>query len=411
MNERQRLHSPGKFVFERAPGANAVTTDTGGPACFVVDREQGVRRLIVSVSEELGLRAVEFDDVPPMLEAAAQRRPDLVFLDIGSDGARTMSMLGTAAISCPVQIMSGYNAVLLEELRRSGERRGLRMLPVLHKPFRHNAVKRIVHDLGLRRDALSNLNVTLLQALGHGWLDVWYQPKIDLRAKLLAGAEAYVRVRHPVHGIMPPDSVLADAGERELLMLTEFVIKTVLRDWSAFAEFGIPLKFAVNVPVVALSELSLSSILRQERPRQANWPGMVLEITEDEILPEISLARHIVKELRAYNVGLAVDDFGAGYAVLARLKDVPFCELKIDRSYVGNCDVDQTNAGLCETVIDLAHRFGILALAEGIETTAELKALHRMNCDLGQGYLFARPLPKEQFADLLRLRGKSRATR
>jgi EAL domain-containing protein (putative c-di-GMP-specific phosphodiesterase class I) len=80
--------------------------------------------------------------------------------------------------------------------------------------------------------------------------------------------------------------------------------------------------------------------------------------------------------------------------------------LKIDRSFVANCDTDRMNAGLCETIIALAHRLGSKAVAEGIETALELKALHRMGCDLGQGYLFARPMPRDHFLRLLRERGK-----
>jgi EAL domain-containing protein (putative c-di-GMP-specific phosphodiesterase class I) len=405
----RQLHSSGKFVFHREPARPRPLSTAGTmPSCFVVDREPGARRLIASVVDDLGLRAEQFDDIPQMLEAAAQRRPDLLFLDLGPDGSKSIALLGAVLLGCPVQIMSGLNAVLVEEIRRTGERRGLQMLPVLHKPFRDSAVRRIVSELGLRRDAMSTFNVTLAEALCCGWLEVWYQPKIDLRAKLLAGAEAYIRIRHPAHGVVSPDNFLIDAAVPELLSLTEHVIRTVLRDWPTFSGFGVSLKFAVNIPGSALRGLPLSAMLRQEQPKDPNWPGLILEVTEDDIISDLSLASDLARQLRPFNVGLAIDDFGAGYGALARLREVPFCELKIDRSYVAACDSDQMNAGLCETVIELAHRFGVLAVAEGIETAGELKALHRMDCDLGQGYLFARPLPKAQFAELLRQRGKAR---
>jgi EAL domain-containing protein (putative c-di-GMP-specific phosphodiesterase class I)/CheY-like chemotaxis protein len=379
------------------------------PSCVVVDSEPGVRRLIASVADDLGVRAEQFADIPAMLQAVAQRPPDLIFLDLGADGGRALGMLDAALITCPVQVMSWLNAVLVEELRRTGERRGLAMLPVLHKPLRHGVVKRIIGELGLRRDPMSGIDLKLGEALRRGWLEIWYQPKIDLRAKLLAGAEAYVRIRHPVHGIVPPDNFLFGAGANELLGLTEHVIATTLRDWPAFARFGVPLKLSVNVPGAVLGRLSVAAILRQERPKDAGWPGMILEVSEDDIVADMPLALDLAQQLQPYKVGLSVDDFGAGYASFARLGALPFCELKIDRSHVGHCDGDQTNAGLCETIIELAHRFGIAAVAEGIETTGELKALHRMNCDLGQGYLFARPLPKSEFAALLHQRGRGRA--
>lgn len=408
-DQPRQLHSSGKFVFARQPAKpRPVSVATDIPSCFVVDRDPGTRRLIASVLDDLGLCADQFDDIPQMLEAAARGRPDLLFVDLGPDGTKSIALLGAVLCGCQVQLMSGLNAVLVEEIRRTGERRGLDMLPVLHKPFRDSAIKRIVGGLGLRRDAMSTFNVTLAEALCCGWLEVWYQPKIDLRAKILAGAEAYIRIRHPAHGVVSPDNFLIDAPEPELLSLSEHVIRTVLRDWPTFSEFGVSLKFAVNVPGSALRGLPLSTLLRQERPRDANWPGLILEVTEDEIIADLSLARDLAKQLKSLNVGLAIDDFGAGYGALARLRELPFCELKIDRSYVAGCDSDPTNGGLCETVVELAHRFGVLAVAEGIETAAELKALHRMDCDLGQGYLFAKPLPKAQFAELLRQRGRTR---
>ena len=412
MNEPVRhLHSAGRFVSGRNADRHAVTVREGGPTCFVLDREPGVRRLVSAVVSDLGVRADQFDSLPLLLDAVSRHAPDVIFLDIGSDGADCIEALQVAQVGCPVQLMSGLNAVLVEEIRRSGERHGLKMLPVLQKPFRHNAVRQVLQGLGLRRDVLSKVSVTLAEAIRQDWLELWYQPKIDLRAKLLAGAEGYVRVNHPSHGILPPDSFLADAGEAELLTLTEHVISTVLRDWAVFARFGIPVRFAINVPQAALVRLPLAAIFRDARPKAGNWPGLVLEITEDEIIPDLSLAHAMAKELRPYNVSLAVDDFGAAYGSLARLRELPFSEIKIDRSFVGSCDTEPMNAGLCETVIELAHRFNVLCVAEGIETPGELKALHRMGCDLGQGYLFARPMPKEQFAALLRERGRSKSAR
>lgn len=218
-----------------------------------------------------------------------------------------------------------------------------------------------------------------------------------------------MRVRHPQHGVLPPESLLIDAAEGELLLLTQHVLNTVLRDWQSFADFGAPIRFSINIPASALIELPLEALLRENRPKASNWPGLILELHEDDVIQDISLVSEAARQLRAYNVGFAVDDFGPGYATLARLKRQPFCELKIDRSFVANCGSDDRSAGLCETVIELAHRFGVRAVAEGVETPLELKALSRMGCDLGQGYLFARPMPKEQFAALVRQRGRPRS--
>jgi EAL domain-containing protein (putative c-di-GMP-specific phosphodiesterase class I) len=246
--------------------------------------------------------------------------------------------------------------------------------------------------------------VTLADVLDNNWFELFYQPKIDLKNKRLVGAEALVRARHPTRGVLPPGVFLPGAGEEEMLALTERVIITALKDWEMCAHNGISMKFAVNVPVSALVKLPIAQILREERPSSPNWPGLIMEVTEDEIIHDLKIANDVADALRSYNCSLALDDFGAGYSSLARLKQLPFSELKIDRSYVTNCHMDRVNAGLCETIVELAKRFGLKTIAEGIETTHESHKLQGIGCDIGQGYLFAKPMPKAQFIGTIRRR-------
>ena len=113
------------------------------------------------------------------------------------------------------------------------------------------------------------------------------------------------------------------------------------------------------------------------------------------------------KQLRPLNVNLAIDDFGRGYSSLARLKELPFAELKLDRIFVTDCGTDKVNAPLCKTVIDLAHSFGSIAVAIGIEKASDALALVSMGCDYGQGFLLGQPMPEERFISLLRQRAAS----
>ena len=220
----------------------------------------------------------------------------------------------------------------------------------------------------------------------------------------LVGAEALVRARHPTRGVVAPFFFLPDANEDDLHKLTEQVILTALGDWDVFNQYGVAMKAAVNVPVSAFVKLPIPRMLKEARPRAANWPGMVLEVTEDQIINDLNLANDVADALRALNCTLALDDFGAGYSSLARLKQLPFSELKIDRSYVMNCDHDQLNAGLCETIVELSKRFGLKTVAEGIETVHESHKLQGIGCQIGQGYLFAKPMPRDQLIGLMRKR-------
>jgi EAL domain-containing protein (putative c-di-GMP-specific phosphodiesterase class I) len=128
---------------------------------------------------------------------------------------------------------------------------------------------------------------------------------------------------------------------------------------------------------------------------------MLLEITEDQAARDIPMLHEIAIQLRIHNILLAVDDFGTGYSHLARMKELPFAELKLDRSMVTDCGENTDNASLCHAAIDLAHGFGCVAVAEGIEKPSELKALVQMGCDFGQGYLFAKPMQRDQLISSL----------
>lgn len=249
---------------------------------------------------------------------------------------------------------------------------------------------------------VGNGPVGLADILDRGWLELFYQPKIELKTKRLVGAEGLVRARHPTQGLLNPGVFLPGASESDMLRLTERVIITALQDWQACAAAGIPLKLSVNVPVSALVKLPIAGILRQWRPRTSTWPGLIMEVTEDEIIHDLKIANEAADALREFNCTLALDDFGAGYSSLARLRQLPFSELKIDRSYVINCHVDRVNAGLCETIVELARRFGLKTVAEGIETPHESHKLQGIGCDIGQGYLFGKPMPKAQLIGIIR---------
>ena len=249
---------------------------------------------------------------------------------------------------------------------------------------------------------VGNGPVGLADILDRGWLELFYQPKIDLKTKRLVGAEGLVRARHPTQGLLNPGVFLPGASESDMLRLAERVIITALQDWQACAAAGIPLKLSVNVPVSALVKLPIAGILRQWRPRTSTWPGLIMEVTEDEIIHDLKIANEVADALREFNCTLALDDFGAGYSSLARLRQLPFSELKIDRSYVINCHVDRVNAGLCETIVELARRFGLKTVAEGIETPHESHKLQGIGCDIGQGYLFGKPMPKAQLIGIIR---------
>lgn len=246
--------------------------------------------------------------------------------------------------------------------------------------------------------------IDLDEALNEHWLEIWYQPKIDLRRKCLAGAEALARIHHPTLGVLLPASFLSGIDDDRLARLTEYALVSTLYDWTIFDEAGFNLHLAINVPVSALLQLPIPALVREYRPQSGRWPGLVVEVKEDEVVRDIALANAIAKQLKVSGVSVSIDDFGGGYSSFASLRELPFAELKIDNSFVQDCANEGTNGAICQTAIDLAHRFGSVAVAEGVESIADLQALQVMRCDYAQGILLGPPMPKGRFIELLNLR-------
>ena len=253
-------------------------------------------------------------------------------------------------------------------------------------------------------NAAARPRIAIAEALRNNWFEIWYQPKIDLKRKCLAGAEALARIHHPQFGVLQPGDFLPEVDEDSIAELAQQAVLATLLDWTMFDEAGFNLHLAINVPVNVLLKLPIPQLVAEYRPKTDRWPGLILEVTEDQIVRDTALANEIATELRVSGITIALDEFGAGYSSFSSLRALPFAELKIDQSFVTGCATDAANGAICQTAIDLAHRFGSAAVAEGVESSADLQTLMVMGCDFGQGPLIAPPMPKERFLELLRQR-------
>jgi len=377
------------------------------PLCYVVDEEASIRHFLSLVLHGAGVDTVEFADGAAMRKAIATRVPALIFHNISLDSAdaiESVVSLGKSGFRGAVQLMSNRGAAVLEHVKGIGVQHKLTMLPVLKKPFETEAVVKILRELQLGMPPTGGSRVELEEALRSNWIEFWYQPKIDLRKKQLAGAEAYARVRHPQHGAVLPEAFMPGAPESTLIKLAELSLSNALKAGLAFSKLGINLRIAVNIPLAVLTKLSVEDIVKAFRPKADKWAGLIVDLPEEQIITEIALAKEISKKLERCNVRLAIDEFGRGYSALARLDTLPFAELKLARPFVVDCGSDRVNAPMCKQVIDLAHSCGSAAVAMGIEKAADAVALVSMGCDFGQGFLLGQPMPEARFASLLRQR-------
>ncbi len=248
-------------------------------------------------------------------------------------------------------------------------------------------------------DANSPLRLTILSDIGKaisaGQLRLLFQPKVRLWDGSLAGWEALVRWEHPVHGLLPPGVFVPVVEMSELVQqLTDWVIEDALRALSSSFAAGPRTTVAVNLSARNLVNEKLPGRVAELLRRYAVAPGRLeLEVTETAVMADPQRAYRVLRRLSALGVRLAIDDFGTGYSSLLTLRQMPRVQaLKVDQAFVQRITRDSFDVTLVRTMVDLAQKLGMEAVAEGVERADTLKALQAIGCDLAQGYYLARPL-------------------
>ena len=248
-------------------------------------------------------------------------------------------------------------------------------------------------------DPSSNLSLMsgMLDALEGGELELFYQPKYDMRSRKVTGVEALSRWRHPVRGMMAPDLFIPMAEETgHIRTLTEWVVKRAVSDQAALAASGHVLDMAVNISGRTLGELDFTDFaLAQARRAKGK---LVFEITETAVIENPDIALQMLDSFAEAGIAISIDDFGTGLSSLAYLKRIRGQELKIDKSLVEGVTESQRDALIVRSTIDLAHSLGLKVTAEGVEDSDVYALLAAMGCDVVQGYLIAKPMP---LADLM----------
>jgi len=258
------------------------------------------------------------------------------------------------------------------------------------------------------RDAGSPVRMSLVgelrRALDERELTVLYQPKVALATSRIVGAEALVRWLHPTRGTVPPDEFIPVAERSNVLRpMTLFVLELALARCEAWRAAGWAQSVAVNLSVRNLLDSRIvEDVDRLVRRSGVPAEALTLEITESAAMLDPGRARSVMAELRGLGVRLAIDDFGAGYASLAYLKQLPANELKIDKAFIGALEHDARDRAIVKSSIDLAHDLGLKVVAEGVETQAAMDILSELGADLVQGWHLGRPMSAEAFDTALR---------
>lgn len=248
------------------------------------------------------------------------------------------------------------------------------------------------------------LSTDLREGLGRDELRVCYQPKVDLRSRRLVGLEALARWAHPTRGHLPPSMFIPLAEDCGLIArLGERVVREVAGQIARWRAEGLPLvPVAINLSMQEIQGVNfVPSLLRTLAEAGLDRHAIEFEITETAAMTDVHTTLRHLRELEALGFRIAIDDFGTGFSSLSHLRQLPARTIKIDQSFVHGADASHHDREITEAIIALARKLRLHTVAEGVESEQQARWLVQAGCDIGQGYLFGRPLPPGETATLL----------
>jgi len=267
---------------------------------------------------------------------------------------------------------------------------------------RYQLFEPAMHDTALRR---LELRAAMQRAIDHDEFRLFYQPVIELPTGKITGVEALIRWFDPEKGIVPPLDFIPLAEETGLIVpIGRWVLMEACSHAARLAEAftALDLHMAVNLSARQIARPEIVEEVREALSASGLDPSkLVLEITESVMIHDMDLAIGRLKELKTLGVQLAIDDFGTGYSSLNYVRRFPVDILKVDKSFIDGVTEGGESSALTAAVIELASILNLKPVAEGIERADQLEQLIAMKCDLGQGFLFAKPLPTDELEDLL----------
>ncbi|MFT4518064.1 MAG: diguanylate cyclase (GGDEF)-like protein [Halioglobus sp.] len=249
--------------------------------------------------------------------------------------------------------------------------------------------------------ALMTLSSDIKRALNEGEFELHYQPKVNLQAGSLVGAEALIRWHHPTRGMVPPNEFI-DVAERLGIVgaIGDWTLREACRQIKVWDALKLrPPRVAVNMSAIQIQQEDIAAKLRlllEEYQIDARY--LELEIVESVLVKDIVAASKKLDDIRELGVHISVDDYGTGYSSLSYLKHFPVNALKVDQSFIVNLCTDAYDQAIVASTILLAHSLDLVVIAEGVETEQQVKMLQSLGCDQIQGYFCGRPVPAEDFA-------------
>ncbi len=332
--------------------------------------------------------------------------PDLILLDLSMpamDGLEFIRRLVDRKFEGRLILVSGEDERVLRTVEKLAEAHHIRVLGHLSKPVQEDKLAILLRRW---RPASGTFEIAwkkvyseeaVSQAIEGEQLTVHYEPQVMINTGEFTGVEALVRWGHPKDGMVVPQQFVGVAESSGLIhKLTRFVFSRAMSQLAAWREMGLHSKMAVNVSIDALSSLDFADFANE----QANTWGVspkdvTIEVTESRLMQDLRAPLEVLTRLHLMRFQLSIDDFGTGYSSLSQLQDIPFSELKIDRSFVHRGTSDKTVRTMYNTCLGLARQLKMSTVAEGVEDRHDWEFVRASDCEIAQGYFVGRAMPPE----------------
>jgi EAL domain-containing protein (putative c-di-GMP-specific phosphodiesterase class I)/ActR/RegA family two-component response regulator len=388
---------------------------------LVIEDHEFQRRIAVNLLRQLGVKAVleATNGQEALLRlGAAPGGVDVILVDLkmpGMDGVQFIRTIAQNRLAASIVIVSSLDAAMLSAVEEMARTHNVTMLGTISKPItpqklrnllaRHEEAPRVPRaELPWRPTAAA-----LTDALAAGELRVHYQPEVEIGTLRVPVVEALVRWDHADRGLLLPETFL-DLAEAHGVMrqLNDFVLDRVLTDLAQWKRCNLQVCVSMNMPASVLNVPGMADAIHKRVSRagiQSN--EFAIEVTENSAATDDIVVVENLLRLRLKGFGLALDDYGTGYATMQQLNRLPLTQLKIDRSFVAEAARRPKLRTLLESSLQLAHKLGLASVAEGVETEEEWELLRALGCNVAQGFLIAHPMPAEAFPDWMHIWSRS----
>lgn len=336
--------------------------------------------------------------------------PDLILLDINMpemDGIEFVRHLAKRQYPGSLILVSGEDERMLQTVEKLVQVHKITALGHLQKPVIPDELSKLLAKwrpprLHQPSSVRRTYNADQIRAaIANNELVNYYQPQVDLADGKVVGVETLVRWQHPQDGIVLPEQFIHEAEAYGLINdLTRIVVDAAFAHYKIWQDNNLHLGLSVNISMNNLASLEFVDYLSTAAAAAGITPsGIVLEVTESQLMNHLSTSLEILSRLRLKRFGMSIDDFGTGYSSFSRLQSIPFTELKVDQEFVHGAASNDTLRAIYSASLMLAQRLGMKTVAEGVEDREDWDFVRSTGCDIAQGYFIAKPMPATKILD------------